>query len=75
VIAAPELLPGILMIAIIIAHPAPHRNAQFYSQAAVKARGFTFGGKICIMELEESRQIGCNQFELCENRMAMISDV
>ena len=41
------------MIAIIIAHPAPHRNAQFYSQAAVKARGFTFGGKICIMELEE----------------------
>ena len=41
------------MIAIIIAYPAPHRNAQFYSQAAVKARGFTFGGKICIMELEE----------------------
>ena len=41
------------MIAIIIAYPAPHRNAQFCSQAAVKARGFTFGGKICIMELEE----------------------
>lgn len=41
-----------VLVFIIIAHPALRRNAQFCSLAAVRARGFTFGGKICIMELE-----------------------
>lgn len=41
-----------VLVFIIIAHPAPRRNTQFYSLAAIKARVFTFGGKICIMELE-----------------------